>query len=151
VVHGLRALLALLVVLAAGGCSGIELGVLATAALSAGAGSAVKAGTEYTLTGTAYRTFMLPLEDLAQVVRSTLAETHFQVDSAAPKGGDLVIEASGIHRTISLRLVAITPAVTSLKVLVKKGPVVRDRATASALVAQFERKAGLLNPTAELR
>jgi hypothetical protein len=47
------------------GCTGLELPALGAAAISAGAGSAVKAGTEYTMTGTAYRTFSLSLENLA--------------------------------------------------------------------------------------
>jgi hypothetical protein len=137
--------------LAAGGCTGIELGAVSVAALSAGAGSVVKTGTEYTLTGVAYRTFSLPLDDLAVVLQSTLTRMEFRVDEAAVVDRALVIVAGGIDCAVYLRLTAITPAVTRLRVSVKKGLILLDRATTSEIVTQLERSIGYLNSPADLR
>ena len=149
--HAPRTFVVALAGLAASGCTGIELGALGVAALSAGAGSVVKTGTEYTLTGIAYRTFSLPLEDVSAVLRSALARMEFRVDEAAVVNGDLVIVAGGIDCAVHLRLTAITPAVTRLRVSVRKGLISHDRATTSEIVTQLERSVGYLNSPADLR
>ena len=149
--HALRTFALALAGLAAGGCTGIELGAVGVAALSAGAGSVVKTGTEYTLTGAAYRTFTLPLQDLAVVLRSTLARMEFSVDEASVVDGDLVVVAGGIDCAVHLRLTAITPAVTRLRVSVRKGLILRDRATTSEIVTQVERSIDRLNSPGDLR
>ena len=120
------------------GCTGIELPALGVAALSTGMGSAVRAGTEYTLTGTAYRTFTLSLEDLAAVVRRTLERMELPITEAAAHGERLTIVAEGIDRTVHLTFTPISPSVTRLGISVKQGIVRRDRATASEIVTQVE-------------
>jgi len=144
-------LFAVLIALAAGGCGGIELSALTVAALSAGAGSAVKAGTEYTLTGVAYRTFSVSLEDLAAVVRDQLDRTQFTVESAHADGYELVVVAGGIDRSVHLRFTPITPRVTRLRLAVTKGWIFRDKATASEILAEIERTVSHLNSTVEMR
>ena len=120
------------------GCTGIELPALGAAALSTGMGSAVRAGTEYTLTGTAYRTFTLSLEDLAAVVRRTLDRMELPITEAAAHDERLTIDAEGIDRTVHLSFTPISPSVTRLGISVKQGLVRRDRATASEIVTQVE-------------
>jgi hypothetical protein len=120
------------------GCTGIELAPLGAAALSTGVGNAVKAGTEYTLTGTAYRTFSVPLEDLSVLARRTLDRLDLPVTGAAVHDTRLTLVAEGIDRTVRLTLTPISPSVTRLGVTVKRGPIVRDRATTSELVTQIE-------------
>lgn len=120
------------------GCTGIELPALGAAALSAGVGNAVRAGTEYTVTGTAYRTFTLSLEDLAAVVRRTLDRMELPITHAAAHDERLVLEAEGIARTVHLTFTPISPSVTRLGISVKQGLVRRDRATASEIVTQVE-------------
>lgn len=149
--HTLALLVAAVISLAAGGCTGIEVSALGVAALSAGAGSVVRAGTEYTLTGTAYRTFGLSLDDLSTVVRSTLARLEFTVQDAVAADHELIIEAAGIERTVHLRFTPITPVVTRLKVVVRRDLIRRDRATASELLAQIDRDAARLSSTTDLR
>jgi hypothetical protein len=150
--HVATLLVATLVGCASGGCTGIELSALAVAALSAGAGSVVKTGTEYTLTGVAYRTFSLSLEDLAGVVRESLERMQFVVEEAEADGYELLIAAGGIDRTVQLRFTPITPGVTRLRVAVTKGRLLfLDRATASELLTQIERTVLHLNSTSELR
>ena len=149
-----RHTLALLVVvtnLAIVGCTGIELSALGVAALSAGAGSVVRAGTEYTLTGAAYRTFSLSLDDLSTAVRSTLVRLEFTVQDAVADDHELIIEAAGIKRTVHLRFTPITPVVTRLKVVVRRDLIRRDRATVSELLAQIDRDAARLSSTTGLR
>jgi len=111
---------------------------LGAAALSAGVGNAVRAGTEYTVTGTAYRTFTLSLEDLAKVVRHTLDRMELPVTGAAVKGARLTYVAEGIERTVRLTFTPISPSVTRLGITVKQGVIRRDRATASEIVTQIE-------------
>jgi hypothetical protein len=137
--------------LSASGCTGIELSAPGVAALSAGTGSVVRAGTEYTLTGSAYRTFSLSREDLSTAVRSTLARVEFTVQETFVDDHELVIETAGIARTVQLRFTPITPVMTRLKVVVRHDLVRRDRATASELLAQIDRDAVLLSSTTEPR
>jgi len=122
----------------ASGCTGIELPALGAAALSAGLGNAVRAGTEYTLTGTAYRTFSLPLDDLAGVVRQTLDRMDFPIAEEKLEDGRLTIDAEGIHRALHLTFTPISRSVTRLGVSVKQGLILRDRSTASELITQIQ-------------
>jgi hypothetical protein len=101
-------------------------------------GSVVRAGTEYTLTGTAYRTFTLSLEELAAVVRRTLDRMELPIVEAAAHDERLTLEAEGIDRTVRLTFTPISPSVTRLGISVKQGALRRDRATASEIVTQIE-------------
>jgi hypothetical protein len=139
-----RYVTALLLGLMTAGCTGIELPALGAAALSAGVGNAVRAGTEYTVTGTAYRTFTLSIEDLTAVVRGTLERMELPITEVTTHGEQLTLTAQGIHRTVRLTLTPISPAVTRLGITVKQGLVRRDRATASEIVTQIERSPVLL-------
>ena len=120
------------------GCTGIELPALGAAALSAGVGNSVKAGIEYSVTGSAYRTLTLPLEDLAGLVRRTLERMDLPVTEAGTKNTQLIYVAEGIDRTIRLTLTPISTSVTRLGVTVKQGMIRRDRATASEIITQIE-------------
>ena len=126
------------------GCTGLELVPLGAAAISAGVGNAVKAGTEYTLTGTAYRTFNLPLEDLSAVVRRTLERMDLPVTEATVHETRLTLMAEGIGRTVRLTFTPVSTSMTRLGITVKTGPIVRDRATTSELVTQIEQTASPL-------
>ena len=137
-VRDLRLLIVALVAGLATGCTGIELPALGAAALSAGVGNAVRAGTEYTVTGTAYRTFTLSLEDLAAVVRRTMDRMDLPVTEAEAHGTKLKLAAQGIDCTVQLSLTSISGTVTRLGISVKRGIILRDRATASEIVTQIE-------------
>jgi hypothetical protein len=126
------------------GCTGIELPALGAAALSAGMGNAVRAGTEYTMTGTAYRTFSLSLEDLVGVTRRTLERMELPITEAEAHDERLTLRAEGIERTVRLTFTPISPTVTRLGISVKQGLVRRDRATASEIVTQIEQSVLLL-------
>jgi hypothetical protein len=64
---------------------------------------------------------------------------------------ELVVEAAGIERTVHLRFTPITPAVTRLKVVVRRDLIRRDRATASELLAQIDRDVAYLHSATDLR
>jgi len=130
--------LLVLVALLTTGCAGIAVGALGAAVISSGAGSALRAGTEYTLGGTAYRTFTLSLEDLAAIVRRTLDRMELPVVEARADGASLIVRADGIDREVRLTFTPISPATTRLGVTVKQDLIRRDRATASEVVAQVE-------------
>ena len=120
------------------GCTGLELPALGAAALSAGVGNAVRAGTEYTMTGTAYRTFSLPLEDLAVTVRRTLDRMSLPIAEEKLEDGRLTLDVEGIHRTVHLTFTPISRSVTRLGISVRQGVIRRDRATASEIITQIE-------------
>ena len=132
------------------GCAEVALPALGAAALSGGVGSVVKAGTEYTLLGTAHRTFSLPIDQLAPSVRATLERLAFVLDETRVDDTELTIEASGIDRSVHLKLTPITPAMTRLTVAVGH-PLRRDRATTTELLSQIEHAIEQLKSTAELR
>jgi len=135
----------------AAGCTGIELPALGAAALSAGVGNSVRAGIEYTVTGTAYRTFSLPLEDLASTVRHTLERLELPVTAAAAHGARLDITAEGIGRSVRMELMPISPGLTRLKVSVKQGLIRNDRATTSEIIGQIEREVDKIPPATATR
>ena len=126
------------------GCTGLELPALGATMLTTGMGNAVRAGTEYTMTGTAYRTFTLSLEDLARVTRGTLERMDLPVTEAKVRGAELILVAEGIDREVRVRFTPISPAVTRLGISVKQGLVRRDRATGSEIVTQIEQSTVLL-------
>ena len=107
-------------------------------------GNAVRAGTEYTMTGTAYRTFSLSLEDLVGVTRRTLERMELPITEAEAHDERLTLRAEGIERTVRLTFTPISPTLTRLGISVKQGLVRRDRATASEIVTQIEQSVLLL-------
>jgi hypothetical protein len=131
--------LLVLVAVAFSGCAGIALGALGAAVISSGAGSAVKAGTEYSLGGTAYRTFTLSLEDLAAIVRRTLDRMELPIAESTADGDRLILGVEGIDRTVRIVFTPISPAVTRLGISVKQDLIRRDQATASEIIAQIDR------------
>jgi hypothetical protein len=138
--------------LAVSGCAGVALPALGAAALSGGVGSVVRAGTEYTLLGTAHRTFSVPVDDVARAVGATLERLQFTLDGARVDGVDLVVEASGIDRTVDMRLAPITPVMTRLTLVVRSSPLTRDRATITELLTRIEQHLiEQLKSTADLR
>jgi len=138
VVRHARSLALLAAATLASGCTGLELPALGAAALSAGVGNAVRAGTEYTITGTAYRTFSLPVEDLSTIVRRTLDRMNLPIAAEKIEDGRLTLDAEGIDRTVHLTFTPISRSVTRLGISVKQGLIRRDRATASEIVTQIE-------------
>ena len=132
-------LAAALAAAALGGCALLALPALGTEAVSGGASSLGRAGTDWVLGGRVERTFAVPVDTLYQAVITTSRRLALDVrkDHADKDGRRLVAE--GIHRTFSMRVVAISPQLSRLALTVKEHVVLRDRATASEFIAQLER------------
>jgi hypothetical protein len=126
--------------LSLGGCAalGITGGAVAVAAVGAGAGEVLRVGTEYSLTGTALRTFTASVEDMQEAIRSTLSRMAFTLESEEEMSPGRRIVAIGIGRTIEIELEPLSPAVTRVELLVKRSFLRRDRATASEIITQIE-------------
>jgi hypothetical protein len=90
------------------------------------------------MTGTAYRTFSLPLEDLAVTVRRTLDRMSLPIAEEKLEDGRLTLDVEGIHRTVHLTFTPISRSVTRLGISVRQGVIRRDRATASEIITQIE-------------
>jgi hypothetical protein len=122
-----------------GGCTvGITGGAVGVAALSAGAGEVLRAGTEYTLTGRALRTFTASVDSLHEATRTALNHMAFTVEREEAMNPGRRIVASAIDRTIEIELQPLSPAATRVELSVSHGVLGRDRATASEIITQIE-------------
>jgi hypothetical protein len=122
-----------------GGCTvGVTGGAVAVAALGAGAGEVLRAGTEYTLTGTALRTFTASVDTLHEATRTALNHMALTVERDEAMNPGRRIQASAIDRTIEINLQPLSPAATRLELSVSRGFLARDRATASEIITQIE-------------
>lgn len=134
----LLALLAGLVALQ--GCTALGLtgGALAIAALGESAAAAARAGTEYTLTGGAYRTFTAPLDEMHEATLATLNLMGIELKEDQSTVNGREIEATAARRTIEIELEPLTHATTLMYVIVKRGFFLRDRATIAEIIFQTE-------------
>jgi hypothetical protein len=123
-----------------GGCAalGITGGAVTVAAVGAGAGEVLRAGTEYSLTGTALRTFTASMDIMAEVTRSTLSRMAFTIEREENMSPGRRIVATGIGRTIEIELEPLSPAVTHIELAVKRNFFRRDRSTANEIIVQIE-------------
>lgn len=123
-----------------GGCAavGITAGAVAVAAVGAGAGEVIRAGTEYSLTGTAFRTFTASVDTLHEVTRATLSRMAFTLEREEALSPGRLIVASGMGRSIEIELEPLSPSVTRMELIVKRNFLQRDRATASEIITQIE-------------
>ncbi len=122
------------------GCAALPIVAVADWAAQAGGGALVKTGTEYTASGTARRTFTIPICDvhaatLEALRRAAIAVTKDEVAS----DGHMTIEGRAQHRTVRIRTVPLTDELTSMELAVKRNCLASDRATASELLAETER------------
>lgn len=131
--------LVLAAALATSGCAALVLPVVGAAAVSAGAGGAVKAGTEYTMGGTAYRTFTVPVDQVHDVALVTLKRLGIKVhEEERHERGAATIRGRAYDRGVELTLEPVTPSMTQIQLAVRRG-LGKDRATASEIIAQMER------------
>ena len=106
--------------------------------MSGGAGGLVKAGTEYTLAGAAYRTFSASVKDVYEAVHETFHRLEITLSEESFEGGEVTIRGVTIDRKFSVKLDPITPTLTRMKLTVSQHGIGRDRATAAEIIAQTE-------------
>jgi len=133
-------LAAVLVIVALGlsGCVALAPAALGSAALSGGASSLAKAGTEFTMSGGAYRTFSSPVKDVYEAVHETFRRLEITVTAESFGGGEVEVHGVAIDRTFAVKLEPITPMLTQMKLTVRVHGLGKDRATAAELISQTE-------------
>lgn len=121
------------------GCAALPLALIASPLLSAGGDVLVKTGTEYSASGTIYRTFPLPMEHVRWGVREAFVRTQVNVtrDDATSDSDQIVGETNG--RTVTVELLPLTPVLTSMQLDVKRNLLASDKATASLLLSETEK------------
>ena len=135
-VAGLSAMLSAVVLQ---GCAALPLAALGGAMLESGAGAVVKTGTEYTTTGAAHRTFMIPMNAVRAAILEAFNRAGITLDDPGEQADDKDrIRGTMKHRTVSVRLTAFSPSLTGMTLIVKRNALVKDRATSSELLEQVE-------------
>jgi hypothetical protein len=127
------------------GCAALPLAALGGAALQSGAGAVVKTGTEYTMSGSARRTFTIPINAVRAGVLQAFERAGVVVEPQED-GDDRSIHGKLEHRTVRVKLTAFSDSLTGMTLIVKRNGVLKDRATSSELLEQVE-QALAENPT----
>ena len=98
----------------------------------------VKTATEYSASGTVYRTFSLPVAQVHAAVLETFRRAQITVtrDDASPQRDRIAGRLYG--RRVHVELQPLTPVLTSMVLGVKRNILASDKATASELLAQTE-------------
>lgn len=115
------------------GCAAVALTLL-----SAGAGVGASAGIEHTMNGIAYRTFTAGQEQVRSAIHGALRRMAITVktDDDTDDGRKIVAEAT--DRVVEIELERVTVKTTRMRVVVKRGMFLRDRATAGEIIARTE-------------
>src|SRR6267143_683621 len=104
--------------------------------LGIGAGVSANAVTDYTINGTARRTFTASSEAVYQATRSALKQMGMTVKTDRRTDEGRVLTARAGDREVEIELLALTTKATQMRVTVKQGMFWRDRATAGEFIAQ---------------
>jgi len=137
--------------LMASGCVAVAaLPALGLAAMGDVAGAGTKAGIEYSIGGTAYRTFSAPLDDVRCAVLQSFSDLEIDItEDETPDDGTAQISAEAFRRKITVRLEPVTPVLTRLKMVVRRGWFGRDKATSTELIEQTARTLTAIKPIAD--
>ena len=142
-------LVLLVVALTISGCAAAALPALGLAAMSDAVGGVAKAGVEHTMGGSTYRTFSAPLDEVRTAVLQSFRDLEIEVTGdEALEDGRARIVGGARSREITVKLEPVTPALTRLKMFVRKGWLGRDRSTASELIEQTARALAEIRPIA---
>src|SRR5947208_16925190 len=108
--------LALASALSCSGCAAIAIppAAVGAAAVSGSAGGLVRAGTEYTMAGAAYRTFSSPVKDVYEAVHETFQKLEITPTSESFDGADVTINGSAIDRKFTVNHDPITQDISRL-------------------------------------
>jgi hypothetical protein len=120
------------------GCAVVALPAAALSVVGAAAGETIRAGTEYTASGVAYRTLPVSLDDVTHATRETLRRMAFPVDRDELTREGRRIVARAERRRISVRLQRLSPATTRIRLVVTQSLIFRDRSTASEIITRLE-------------
>ena len=127
-----------LLILGALGLQGCVAGVGLTL-LGVGAGISGGTGVNYTLDSVAYKTFASSEPELRAATLRTLKRMAMDVTAKQTTDTGTEITATAGDRTVEIELDRITARTSRMRVVVKKGWILRDRATAGELIVQTAR------------
>jgi hypothetical protein len=137
-----RVALVVLAALGSQGCAGVGLTLLGV-----GAGLSGGTGVSYTLDSIAYKTFAGSETELRAAMLQTFKRMAIEVTETQKTESGTDITATAGDRTVEVEIDRITPRTSRMRVVVKKGWFLRDRATAGEIVAQtadaLDRKSAL--------
>ncbi len=123
-----------LAVIGLGGCAAAGL-----ALFGVGAGISGGTGVNYTLDSIAYKTFATPEPALRAATLATLKRMAITVTENEATDSGRQITATAGDRTVDIELDRITPKTSRMRVNVKMGWILRDRATAGEIIVQTEK------------
>jgi len=125
------AVLVVLGALGSQGCAGIGL-----ALFGVGAGISGGTGVSYTLDSIAYKTFAASETELRAATLQTFKRMAIEVTETQKTETGTDITATAGDRTVEVEIDRITPKTSRMRVVVKQGWFLRDRATAGEIVVQ---------------
>ena len=117
-----------------GGCAGVGL-----ALFGVGAGISGGTGVNYTLDSVAYKTFAASEPELRAATLRTLKRMAIDVTENQATESGRQITANAGDRAVDIELDRITAKTSRMRVNVKKGWILRDRATAGEIIVQTEK------------
>lgn len=134
----MKRIVAILLALASsilGGCAAVALTAL---------GVGMATGVSHTLGGMVYKTFTAPQAQVKRATLGALSRMQVKVVQSKREGSTERILAKAGDRDIEVELEALTPNTTRMLVTAKKdGGILRDGATATEVILQTEKIAGV--------
>jgi len=127
----IRVALVVLGALGSQGCAGVGL-----ALFGVGAGVSSGTGVSYTLDSIAYKTFAGSEAELRAATLQTFKRMAIAVTETQQTETGTEITATAGDRTVEIEIDRITPKTSRMRVVVKKGWLFRDRATAGEIIVQ---------------
>lgn len=132
--RGVALTLASLSLLITSGCA-----ALGVTLFGVGAGVSGSTGVSYTLDSIAYKTFTTPDGALRAAALKTLKRMDMETkETKLTDAGQEIVAAAG-DRTVEIEIDRLTSKTSRMRVNVKRGWFLRDRATATEIIAQTER------------
>ena len=107
----------------------------AAIALTAG-GLAAGQGIDHTLTGITYKTFNTPMNRLRLATLKTLHRLDMKVTDDSKTEEGRIILATAASREIEIEFEILTRRATRMRVIVSKGAILKDSATATEIIIQ---------------
>jgi hypothetical protein len=126
----------IMIVIAAAGLGGCAAAGLTVA--GAGAGVGMASGVDHTLSGTVYKTFSAPVNELRLATLRTLDRMDMPLTRDEQTAAGWTIGASATQRSIEIELERLTRSTSRMKVTADKGDFFfKDSATATEIVTQI--------------
>jgi Protein of unknown function (DUF3568) len=108
-----------------------------------GAGVATGTSVSYTLDGTAYRTFTVPLPQVENATRTALNQMGIKIDGTSKTEQGKAILTTVNDRQIEIEFEVVSSKTTRMRTVAKQGIFFNDRATAGEIIFQTEKVLGV--------